>query len=501
MNKLKRKRRIVEIYFILYLAALVFILPDTSFRPGDGNGNHTTGDFEKGFILIPEKTSLTCKVAIEPNGYRIVGLDSINTIFYTGDFEDVRFEFILQEEEVEHRFTLQSGRTQGSKFFRVIEVPEKKAVQFFWNPKEIEKLNTKYLVRVVATAKSRKSGVMPFEEQYTYQAETKFSLLVVIVNAITGEQSVAQSIDDLRQEQLKNMMNLSNTNGFIGLGKIMLSPSINSITSVAFQQWTNTIYAYNVNLLTDVSELKVNFYPDPKNNGGDAKIEEIKPEYLVVKGKAPSFGRLNVEIFLKRKADGQEARTSFSVIPQQIEKPVFKQFIYPGQTDTIDPRLPIIGSEVKAVIRDGETIRAFSYGGMPIIFTPDLADTGKKLILERFIDNKPYGQSYFIYVIDFPEPRIYDAVIRPQREVELVVHSFGFINRERNEVVQLELDGNVSERWLDLRGRIQDVAANPPYRVQHFLLKPKNPQKPFVFNVVAIDKLGRKSKARNVVAD
>lgn len=499
MQSSKRKRRIVEIYFILYLAALVFILPESSFKPG-GNGTEVIGDFQSGFSLIPEKSALVCNVVVEPNGYRITKIDSTNVIFYTGDFEDIQFEFTIEDQTTNRSVTLRPDKNYSAKYFRVVEVPEKKAAIFYWRPQFLENFNTTYLVKVVATAKSRKTFGTKYPERFTYKATAQFTLLIVLMNAITGEQTIAQGTQQKPQFPLNLFEPTQQIPTGFGVGKISISATIPNVTQLAYQQWTNTINATNVNLASD-AKVDIIVKPDPENNGGTAQIAEIKPDYIVVRGKTPGFGRLGVELIVRRKYDGQEARTSFVVFPQQIERPVFKEYIYPGQTDTIDPRLPLVGGELKTLIKEGNRIRASSFGGAPIIFTPELADTGKRLTLERYIDNNLLGQVYTIYVLDFPLPKIVDAINQGNRVVKLVTQAFGILNRERNEIVRLELDGNVSEKYIDLRGELQDFPGNPPYRKQLFQIKPKDPTKPFVFTVVAIDKYGRRSSPRKVVAD
>lgn len=495
MTSSKRKKRIIEIYFILYLAALVFILPDNTFRTGNGNGKETLGDFASGFALIPEKTSLACKVAIEPQGQRILSIDSVNTIFYTGDFEDVQFEFILENQTLKQAVSLRPEKTQLSKYFRIVEVPERKAAVFYWRPQLLEQTSNTYIVRVIATAKSHRVYGKTHPEQFTYQASTQFTLILVYMNTITGEQTIAQNPMDSRQSQ--NFVDLNQLPK--SFGKIDLRPNVSNISSLAYQQWSNIIYASNVDLATG-AKVQLNALPEPLNNGGEAQISEIHPDYLVLRGKTPGFGKLSVELFVKRNFDGQEMKTSFVVTPQQIELPKFRRYLYPGQTDTIEPRLPLVGGEAKAVIREGNSIRASSVGGSLIYFTPELADTGKKLVFERYVNGNLYGQAFDIFVLHFPEPKIYDVVVL-NKEVEVITQAFGTYNRQKNEIEELELEGNVSQKYLDLRGKIQDINASPPSRLQHFLLKPADITKPFQFTVVAVDKFGKKSTRKKVVAD
>ena len=98
MNR-NRKRRLVEIYFILYLSALLFLLPDGKKDDVDSIG---TGIqiYQPSFNLIPEKNTLICRVVLDSAGPRIMYLDSVNTIFYTGDVEDVNFEFTVEDQTI-----------------------------------------------------------------------------------------------------------------------------------------------------------------------------------------------------------------------------------------------------------------------------------------------------------------------------------------------------------------------------------------------------------------
>ncbi|MFN3780819.1 MAG: hypothetical protein ACK4SO_01430, partial [Candidatus Kapaibacteriota bacterium] len=380
------------------------------------------------------------------------------------------------------------------------EVPEKKAAVFYWHPQYLDNFNTTYLVKVVATAKSKKYYGKQYPERFTYKATTQFSLLIVLMNALTGEQTLAQGNQNTQQFPL-NILNQTQQipTGF-GIGKISISATTPIVSQLAYQQWANTINATNVNLSAD-AKIDLILRPEPENNGGTAQISEIKPDYIVIRGRTPGYGRLGVEVAVKRKYDNQEARTSFLVLPQQIEKPVFKEYLYPGQSDTIDPKLPLIGGELKAILKDGNRIRASSTGGAPIIFTPELSDTGKQLTLERYIDSNLVGQVYTIYILNFPYPKIIDVTNTGNRVALVVTQAFGIIQQERNEIVRLELEGNVHEKYNDLRGKLQDFWGNPPYRKQYFQLKPKDPNKPFVFTVVAIDKYGRRSPPRRVILD
>ena len=101
MKKIKsnNKKRTVEIYFILYLAALVLLISKTNRNNDIGNDNIQHKNFDLPFILKAEKPMLTCKVWIDSLGQQCYELDSINYIWNAGEVEDIRYDFVVEDKE------------------------------------------------------------------------------------------------------------------------------------------------------------------------------------------------------------------------------------------------------------------------------------------------------------------------------------------------------------------------------------------------------------------
>ena len=181
------KRRTIEIYFILYLAALIFLLPDGSevFRTGKGTGIKV---FQPEFVLLPDKTTLTCRAIFDSSGTKIISLDSVNTIFYSGDVEDVKFDFIVEDQTLKNSLTLNSESKPTTKFFRIEEHRDKQAAFFYWTPPTHDQFSKIYLVKVIATAKTKKpdpnvnSQIEKKNEGKIVKFTTQFSLFVMYAN-------------------------------------------------------------------------------------------------------------------------------------------------------------------------------------------------------------------------------------------------------------------------------------------------------------------------------
>ncbi len=499
-----KRRRTVEIYFVLYLAALVFLLPDKRDIDRYFLNNVGTPIFQPLFSLLPEKTTLTCRAIIDSTGPKILSLDSINTIFYSGDVEYVNFEFEIIDQTLRQSIKLTSNDRPSTKFFKSVSHPNQQAVSFQWSPPLFEKVSKTYLVRVIATARSKGNNPIFLGQKntngspQTFQVKTQFSLLLIYLNSSTGlpmfpqgNQIVPMDTNSLLANAYRNMMTPQ-----IPTGKVGLYVQNYEIKAIAYQQWSHVITAINVNLLKDLSVKEFIVTNIPEGNGGEASILDTQEDKFIIRGKTPSFGKTKVYIRIKRKYDGGEDSKTFVVSPLPYEQPDLDKFMYPDQTYNIDPKLPLIGRETRAFVKEGNTVRARSNQGEKFQFTPNMSDIGKTLNFERYIDTNLLGQPLAIKILNFPEPEILDIKERGQLELDIQTRAFGFHNRERNEIVRFEVQGNA--RYQDLRGRISDLN---DVRLQHFLFTPANPKKPFEFTITAFDKRGRKSYQKSYKKD
>jgi len=94
------------------------------------------------FAIQPEKTTLSCRLFLDSNGTKIISLDSMNKVFYSGNVSDVKFEFVIEDETLKTKpATYTRFESDIPKHFRIEEIPDQKAISFFWNPPINERIN------------------------------------------------------------------------------------------------------------------------------------------------------------------------------------------------------------------------------------------------------------------------------------------------------------------------------------------------------------------------
>jgi hypothetical protein len=493
--KSTRKRRVIEIYFILYLAALVLLLPGGKVLRKIANNDDSNFAQPFNFTLQSEKSNLFCKAQVDSSGLKILELDSINTIYYSGDVDDVHFEFLIEDQSAHQSLKLSSDSRTSTKYFRIVEDPQRRCAIFYWYPPLFDYNNKLYLVQVFATGKPSTILNNNKESKTVVTIKTQFTLNLTLTNQIGIAIQPFSELGNSIFTDNSSKQNLFQTFQSFSSGNFGLFPGQSSITKISLQNWTNELYANNINLVNDLAiSPQVSYILEPDaNNGGFASLYETIDNKLVIQGKTPSYGSMKVFVKITRKYDAEEFTASFSVTPSLIEQPVIPKIIYPEKTILINPRLPLTG-KVKAYLKHGDKILALSNGGENISFTADNSDVGKELTFERYLDGNLYGQRYLCKVENYPDPEIREVQRISNTEVRVVTRSWGIYKGEKNEVIKFEIvDGNA--KYYDLRGYLQDTKDQPT--LQYFKFVPQNPDKPFEFKIRAVDRRGKYSESKS----
>ncbi len=489
-------RKTIEIYFVLYLAALIFLLPG----PGENHKSKKAQNFkvfQVPFSIQPEKTILNCRLMLDSNGSKIVSLDSVNSIIYFGDVEDVDFEFIIEDPVLRQRLSLRTPDDTTNQYFRFTENDETQSARFFWYPPLYERRNKTYNVIVMATARLREdnpaiAGENPGLSNRIIKAQTKFSLNMTYINT---NLVYNDGLNKMNYDTIYRYFDrYRNDQSAYSLGNIEIRPDQAFLKVEAQKRWTNFINIFGGTFDKNLQKPVLKAIPEFSDNGGTAEILNIEPTRIVVSGIAPSYGKLKVMLTLNSKYDKKEFSVDFTVIPLKIQEPVFDRVMYPEKTYTINPLIPMLfGQDIKAVLKDGSTTRALSPQGDKFQFTPDISDTGKILSFERFVDGNLYGQQYEIRILSYPKPVIRDIQFVGDGEVNVITQSYGTYDGKDN-LVNLELEGNAVAR--ELRGKVPESTDNITH-VQIFRCIPKYDGLSFAFKVKAVDARGKHSDQKS----
>src|SRR6185369_218302 len=147
-----KRRRTIEIYFVLYIAALVMLLPSKNTSNLHNSTKLWDDLFKQSFTLHPEKTVLNCRLIADSSGNRIVSLDSSNLIVYTGNVKDVQYEFTVEDQSLRQKLTLVSNQPSINRSFLLYPASEQNGIEFRWHPPEHNRMNRNFVVHVKATA-------------------------------------------------------------------------------------------------------------------------------------------------------------------------------------------------------------------------------------------------------------------------------------------------------------------------------------------------------------
>jgi hypothetical protein len=470
----KRTRRQIEVYFILYLAAVLFLLPDKREKTPASEPNLALEILSSRFFIAPERLTLNCQILTTGSTTSVIQLDSVNTITFSGDYTDVHYEFFVEDISLRQTVVAMSARKAIAGSFRMEEDSRRGAVLFFWKPDTRDRRNRTFSVRVVATGRpvvplsitdpelrSRLQRIIN-DASRVDTAQTTFTINVFNTGIGIGIADTLSSVSSTGATFVANVGGAPVTFRVPSdfrpppAGEFALLPQQPSLITLPFQKWNNIVLVSQLNLQREMRgtpQVEV-VKSDPNDEKGGAFITETLDNTFRMSGTAPASGVMNVRVSVTRAEDGKRASTEFVVKASPLQPPDIPQRMNPGISYKFTPNLDFLtGQDLRASIAErGGTERYSSPQGSAFIFTPAESDAGKTLMFSRFINGQRVGEVYAIAVDDFPPPEILTLV---QEGTKLIVRTrcFGTVGGRENRVtidVSKASNVQVSERYGDI---------------------------------------------------
>lgn len=502
-QKKYNKRHKIEVYFILYLAALILLLPEDQKKSDINNQGHN--QITNNSYLQVEKSVLNCKISLKGGKLIVADIDSINNILLFGDVYSINYNFEFENQN--QKYSKISNDDKNS-FFTFKQL--KNDIIFKWKPNIIKEIPTSYIVKVTANAIKKNNNQLQ-----EFILKTQFVINVVLDNnslnnnltldellkngiennspnltfseseIINNINSTSNSSSDLLNPNNRNINNINNFNNSNNQnqnfeqnnGSFDISAENNIIKSISYNKWKNFIYFYNLNPtkeLLNKPEIRVNL--ENNKDEGFASIAEINDKGILLEGKTPGFSNMKVTFSIKRKSDRKEAEIEFIVKPIPISKPSFAKLMYPEKNYLIKPNLPILTSEqVKLYLKDQDKIRYSSNEGGDFIFVANQSDTNKTLQLERYVGKELIGEKYNIKVVSYPNPEIIEILKINDNNYQVKTKSYGIYQADNNIVSKILSDDFITQ---ELVGKYRfEPDENYKIHFQTFNLKLKSTQK------------------------
>ena len=485
MNARRRPRRRIEIYFILYLVALVFLLPKGAPERNEGVA---TVSSDMRLDMQPERVRLECTFVRDTSGtLRLQHLDSMNVIRYSGDFTDLSVRARIEDMETGQILTIDPGES-STPLFSIEPQRDRQAVVFRWRPDMMDAMPRTFRVTILGSGAPAGTGGPNSADADGLPAGLRINGSTQFVLAQTVNRDAGSSL--LAGRTIVDTLVRMQVVGGEPLGEFWVQPGRDSIMTAPNVEWTNRISIGGADPSRDLASM-----PDIFVDRNDVYVDryvDASQNTLVVMGRAPRSGSYTVTVRARRK-DGRQASGSFRVAAVPMPAPYLPDQIYPGIAYAIDPKLPEDLRGASAVVRIGDREIAEVRGGT-LRFEVDRRDEGKTLTFERLIDGVPVGTAVPINIVPLPAPEIRDVRDDGSGGRKKVTVLF-YGDRNQNRPLLTVIDGNAKPP-RKLFGNIRKAGAGDGPDIawlEDFIIERKDDSKPFEFKIQAADVRGRKS--------
>lgn len=479
MDQPQPRRRRVEIYFILYLLALVLLMPDIVPPSSETQQKHAPIRIE----LFPERIRLSCEVKRDSSGgVRVLGMDSTNVIRYSPELTNVRVRAIIEDVATGQTLTIDEDSSMPRRFATVRHDAGRSAFIFSWRP--LTDAVASKTFRVIIQA----SGV-PVNGVATDALSAVGSTQFVLTTVVNDQQPPQLVFMPGRRDTLVLRETAMPAEGPAGAGEFWMEPARDQVVTFSSQEWSNRISLGGADPQRDLAEM-----PSLRVSGEPISdlSRTIEQRTLVIRGRAPRSGISTVEVTARR-SDGVMRTTSFRVIALSYSTPSVPDVVYPGVEYVVDPKIPADRPGIRAVVRDGSReIASTSDGQLRLRFSA--RDTGRTFVFERMINGASDPNAQQIQVRPFPAPVIREIRRDADPNKRLVVVQFSSHERGENRPQLRLVDGNAgSVRKLSGYLRQADNARPAITWLEVFEVSRRDASKPFTFRVQASDERGKES--------
>ncbi len=481
----------VEVYFLLYLSAIILLLGTTPGHDPDTKLESTVMNLlAPDFRVQVERPALVWRFAhasLHLDSAQVSELrrDSINVISVRGNVTDVRPTIVAIEDTVAGT-SLPIG---GARLVRM--AGRDRAWEFRWPPRDFEPTRSSvFRVTVVATARPSIPADLHGEsrrvaEDVLARYDRLRDSVSFTVNVIGVDESGALRVADA--PVLGGGASAGSREGTDSVPSALSVPPLSSFSSGDFsvnvarpaiylkpgERWHNTIYASgNASVQWDVLS-------------DDVVREQTAPTLIRLSGSAPEAGtKRTVTVQAHRASDGVSLPVSFDVITYKLAPPTLpaSMTMFRGQSYTV-----AIGSgtnaPVRLEIREGSRMllsrdqRRSSQSITPV--------SGDSIVVSYVDDAGAVIDSWTVGVEPLPLPNV---VLESHTDREAIVSttSYGTVDNAANRAALKVAEGNASDPE-----RIGQAARDgSDGYVQRWRVRRMNNDRPFVFTVYATDLRG-----------
>ncbi len=485
-NGPKRRRLSVEVYFVLYLSAIILLLGTSpSEKQYDAQLEEAIAqlintdfevDVEKPALLIP---ILPASLNVDTLAGRLPR-DTINIVRAHGSFEKVEFRIVGIEDTVTgNALPVEQGRLkketdssvsfhwdQGDKTTSAVYVVSVEAEAQPIIPPQISSPQARSRVERVIAERALMKDTAHFSISVIPATSDEYLLAIRNAPTLTSDGSPDDAVS--RLDELFSL--IAEPPGSAGFRAI---PNRDALNAPPGGTWKNRVSIFGV---SRTSNIRVSGTPG-------VRISSAGANYLDLVGPAPSTGQKKVRVSLNA-PNGGSVIVSFVVNARDLDDVRIPQVMYAGETYSLD--FSSDGVDINllsvSVIENGRTdIQNHS----PILEYTPKANSGQ-VVFQRYVDGKFYD-SKPATLRSLPKPTI---TIGEKRGNGVLIETvtYGTINGRDNTAVCRVASGNAEDPEL------VDTQIN--WFTRHirmiWKIEPKDPSQRLAFKLHVWDQRGQK---------
>ncbi len=492
----RRRKASIEIYFVLYLSAIILLLGTTPWQKGNDEA-----ELEETILhlLAPDFRVRAEKAALLysfiPAGIRLdttgtsLRRDSMNLITARGRFSSVRFTVVGIQDSL-------TGTTLPPEAHATLARRDDRTTIFQWRTSPTDR-NAVYRVTVVGTAvplppDDLEPAVRDKIAEIMKRRGTVSDSVTFTVNVFAIDNQAALS----KMALLQTPSNRSDASMIAALGPLVPPPATPSDLLSPFgfgqpfeiqpsnpvlpvpggQTWHNRITLSGYASFNDLN-VKV----DPPG----IKVMSRTPTSIELMGTAPLDGSVEVTVTATRNSDGRPVSTTFVVRSAKLPSPDIVQSMFVGQSYRLDFTAPGLPSENIAVevVENNKIIVSRDERRSVITYQPEAPG---KVRFTRYFDDQFIEASY-TDVQPLPLP----SVLKPREqagsgEVTVTTICYGMMGGRPNRTRLIVLEGNVLDpEELDFK-----YDEKSKTMTQNWRLRRRSASEEFAFKAYALDQRG-----------
>ena len=482
-NSHKKRRLSVEVYFVLYLTAIILLLGTSP------SNNRYDSQLEEAFVNLlktdfevdVEKPALWIPILpanlIHDTLAQQLSRDTINIIRAHGSFSSVEFHIVSIEDTLSgdalpvERATL----IKESDSSRIFRWNQGKAVDPAVYIVSVEAVARPVIPSTISSPEERSRIEKVVEEKALMRDTAFFSISVTptspeLLLAIRNPPTLSSdgTIDDTVSQLDELLSLLSATSGSSGF---RATPTNDVVTAPPGGTWQQRVAVYG-----STSGVRASGAPG-------VRVSSSGTNYVDLVGTAPSSGEKEVQVSIKTPS-GESAVVSFIVRASPLTDAQIPQVMYTGESYPLNftSEGVDVNSITVSIIENG---RRKAQNHSPILeYRP--SETSGIVTFERYVDGK-LADSYKATLRTLPKPII---TIREEGKNSLLIETttYGQINGRNNSAICRIASGNAKDPEI-----VDTKVDNVNKRIRTtWKVESKNPSQEFAFKLHVWDQRGQK---------